>query len=306
MGVISQYSVRSERDGTMLSVLKVSPESRIRGVLQMAHGMAEHKERYTAMMQFLADRGYVCVMNDHRGHGASVASEKDLGYFGKDGANALVDDLHQITTALRKEYPGVPLYLYGHSMGSLAVRVYRNRYEADIDGLIVCGSPGQNPAADAGIRLIKLLTVFKGGHGYSKLITKMTGGMSARFANEGSPFAWLSTVHGEVEKYEKDPLCGFPFKLNGYQALMELMKQAYMPAKTAKPDMPVHFLSGADDPCMPDKAGFENAVNVMRANGCARVTSKLYEGRRHEIHNEDIREQVYADIADLLDGWNTK
>lgn len=295
------YAMRSNRDGTMISVMKTMPDGPAKAVLQMAHGMAEHKERYAELCGYLAGRGYVTVMNDHRGHGASAARAEDLGFFGRDGARALVDDLRQITLSIRAEFPGLPVFLYGHSMGSLAVRAYRSLYEGDIDGLIVCGSPGENPAAGIGLSLAKGIALFRGERHRSALLANLTGGsLSARFASEG-PYAWLSTDKAEVEKYEADPLCGFRFTANGYQALLGLMRMAYMPATAQKPDMPVHFLSGEDDPCMPDTKGFEAAVEAFRRDGYTRVTSAIYPGMRHEVHNERGREAVYRDLADVLD-----
>ena len=143
----TEYTMKSNSDGLRISVLCIEPDTAPKAVLQMAHGMAEHKERYIGLMEYLASRGYVCVMNDHRGHGKSICFAEDLGYFGKVGAKYIVDDLHQITLDLRAKYPGLPLFLYGHSMGSLVVRCYRSIYEKDIDGLIVCGSPGRNEKA---------------------------------------------------------------------------------------------------------------------------------------------------------------
>lgn len=300
----SIYTIPSNRDGALISVMKTVPDGPVKAVLQMAHGMAEHKGRYGDLCRYLSDRGYATVINDHRGHGASVKSAEDLGYFGKDGARALVDDLHQITLSIRADFPGKPVYLYGHSMGSLAVRAYRALYERDIDGLIVCGSPGRNPAAGAGLLLAQATALFRGERYRSAFLANLTGGaLSARFASEGSPFAWLSTQKEEVVKYEADPLCGYRFTVNGYKALLRLMRMAYTPARAQKPDMPIHFLSGSDDPCMPDAKGFEDAVEALRRDGYTRVTSKVYPGMRHEVHNERDRASVYRDIADLMDGW---
>lgn len=304
MARMTEYKMRSQADGLNVSVLEIAPEGEPGAVLQMAHGMAEHKERYIPMMQALAGRGYVCVMNDHRGHGKSVAWEQDLGYFGKEGARYLVEDMHQLTGLLKEKYPGLPVYLYGHSMGSLAARVYRSLYEADIDGLVLCGSPGRNPGADAAIRIVSALTAVRGANYRSWLVEKMSSGMAGKYAAEGSKFAWLSTDKAEVQKYEDDPLCGFRFTLNGYKALFKLLSAAYMSAPAKKPEMPVHFIAGADDPCLPDEKGFADAVAALRADGYRNVTQKLYPGMRHEIHNEKGREQVWADLADVLDQWN--
>ena len=117
------FSAVSRQDGLVLDVLALVPESP-KAIVQLAHGMCEHKERYLPFMEFLAGLGFLCVINDHRGHGKSVRGMEDLGYFYANGGPSLVKDLHQITCMIRKQYPDLPFFFFGHSMGSLAARVY--------------------------------------------------------------------------------------------------------------------------------------------------------------------------------------
>ena len=305
MARIESFTINSNADGLPLSVCVVSPEGGApKGLVQLAHGMAEHKERYLPFMEYLADRGYASIINDHRGHGASVKAPGDLGYFYADGANALVKDLHQLTLWFRQRYPGLKLFLFGHSMGSLAVRVYRQRFDGDIDGLVVCGSPGQNPAAGAGLFLNRVMTAFKGERYISKLFVKMTtGSFNKGNPKDGSPNAWLSTTQDNVQRYDADPLCGFPFTLNGYKALLELMRDAYNPVPAGHPDLPVLFLSGEQDPCAPDRKGFEAAVQRVKDDGYRTVTAKMYPGMRHEVLNQTEHQVVFDDLAALFDRW---
>ena len=83
----------SQADGLALAALLALPQGSPRGLVQIAHGMAEYKERYTPFLEFLTGEGYACLINDHRGHGASAASPQDLGWFGPAGARGLVEDL---------------------------------------------------------------------------------------------------------------------------------------------------------------------------------------------------------------------
>ena len=98
--------LNSSADGVKLSVAVLEPVGEPKGIFQISHGMAEHKERYYPFMEYLAQNGYVCVIHDHRGHGASVQSPEDLGYMGKGGATALVEDLRLVQEWACKEYPG--------------------------------------------------------------------------------------------------------------------------------------------------------------------------------------------------------
>ena len=290
--------LESEQDGLKLALMVVCPEGAPRAIVQLAHGMCEHKERYAPFMEYLAARGCACVINDHRGHGASVRAPEDLGYFYEDGDHALVEDLHQITLWARKRWPGIPLFLFGHSMGSLAVRAYCERYDRDIDALAVCGSPGENAAAGLGLGLIQLMALLKGERYRSELIRQMTtGAFDKRAAKRLSGGSWLSANPANANSFASDPLCGFNFTLNGNRALLKLMRRAYgLSPNRGKPELPVHFYSGADDPCAPDRAGFENAMNRMKKSGYANVTGHMCPGLRHEILNEANREEVFERI----------
>lgn len=305
MSRIKTLTIPSRRDGLPLSVCLATPDSDApKALVQLAHGMAEHKERYLPFMEYLADHGYAVLINDHRGHGASVRDPGDLGYFYADGADALVEDMHQLTLWFRDRFPGCKLFLFGHSMGSLAVRVYRQRYEGDINGLVVCGSPGRNPAAGAGLALNQVMTAIKGERYISQMFVNMTtGSFNKGYPRSGSANAWLSTNQDNVQQYDADPLCGFPFTLNGYKALLKLMQDAYRPVSAGRPGLPVHFLSGAEDPCAPDEKGFIDAVERLRRDGYRNVTARMYPGMRHELLNHANRMEVYEDLLALFDSW---
>ena len=297
MSVTEFLTLESKQDGLKLSLMVVLPEGEPRAIVQLAHGMCEHKERYAPFMEYLAGRGCACVISDHRGHGASVKSPEDLGYFYRGGARAVVEDLHQVTLWARQKWPGIPLFLFGHSMGSLAVRAYCQEHDADIDSLVVCGSPGENTAAGVGLALVRVLTLLRGDHYRSKLMQKLTtGGFSSKAKSELSG-SWLSANPDNVAAYAADPLCSFSFTLDGYRALLQLMQGAYgLTPNRGKPQLPVHFYSGADDTCAPDRAGFDHAMRKMRDAGYANVSGHMFPGLRHEILNERNREEVFERI----------
>jgi len=291
------FTLESKQDSLPLSVMLVRPDGEIRALVQLAHGMTEHKERYAPFMEYLAERGCLCVMNDHRGHGASVRRREDLGYFYDNGDEALVEDLHQISLWMKEKWPGLPLFLFGHSMGSLAVRVYCKRYDREIDALVVCGSPGWNAAAGAGLAMIRLLTLLRGERHRSLLIQAMTvGAFARRFEDTGHPCNWISADIENVIAYEADPLCRFTFTLNGNRALLRLMRSCYRFETCGKQDLPIRFYSGVDDPCMPNEKGFWHAVETMRRAGYTNVQGCLFPGMRHEILNETQQEEVFEKI----------
>ena len=303
MAQIKTYTVKSAHDGLALSVSELLPEGRPRALVQLAHGMAEHKERYFPLMRFLADNGFACIVNDHRGHGASVRSADDLGYFYANGDDGLLKDMKQLSDAFCAAHPGLPLFLLGHSMGSLAARAYAARYGRCLRGLVLSGSPGENGAAGMGLLLTHISALLHGGeHGKSAFLAGLVGGSFAKRFPGGSPFAWLSANEANVKAYEADPLCGFPFTINGYRALLRLMQAAYDKKAPMPPELPVHFMSGEDDPCAPDRAGFESAMQNLRARGSKTVTGKMYPHLRHEIFNEN-EPVVLEDLLKQLEAW---
>ena len=304
--MMETFTVPGAADGVQLSTLVIAPESP-KAVFQLVHGMAEHKERYIPFMTYLSEMGYACVICDLRGHGETVTDPKDLGWMGKGGMKALVDDVHCVTYWAKAQYPGLPLFLFGHSMGSMIVRSYLKRYDRDIDGLVVCGSPSQNPAAGLGDFLAGCISVFRGPRYRSQFLANLcTGNNDKKFKADGIKNAWLSTNRANVQAYNNDPLCGFPFTVNGYRnGLFRLMLDIYSPKgwNVTNPDLPIHFIAGAEDPCIISLKKFSEAVSFLRARGYREVTSQVYPQMRHEILNETGREDVWRDVLARMDGW---
>ncbi len=289
-------------DSLKLSLLYAEPAEAPKGIVQMAHGMCEHKERYIPLMEYLCRNGFAVVCSDHRGHGASVKSPEDLGYMGEGGWLAMVEDLNAVTLWARKKWPGVPLTLFGHSMGSMVVRSYAKRYDSQIDSLIVCGCPSDNPAKGAGILLARLIGQMKGWHYRPRILQKMSfGAYNKPFEKEGWASAWVCSDPDILKAYHSDPLCQYIFTADGFLNLLLLMKDCYSTDwKTSHPDLPVHFISGAEDPCRVSDKALQNAVRAMKDRGYINVSLKVYPGLRHEIHNETVHQEVWADILSYL------
>ena len=300
------FTIPGAADGVQLKTLVIAPESP-KAVVQLVHGMAEHKERYIPFMNYLSEAGYACVICDLRGHGETVEKKEDLGWLGKGGMKALVDDVNCVTVWIQEHYPGLPCFLFGHSMGSMVVRSYIKRYDRDVAGVIVCGSPSKNPAAGLGDFLAGCIGLFRGQRYRSQFLADLcTGNNDKKFASDSIKNAWLSVNRANVEAYNNDPLCGFVFTVNGYRnGLFRLMKDIYSPDgwTVTNPDLPIHFIAGAEDPCIINLKKFSQAVSFLRNRGYREVTSQVYPGMRHEILNETGREDVWRDVRTRLDGW---
>lgn len=301
-----RFKLVSDADGLVLGIMIVRPKRNPTAIVQFSHGMTERKERYLPFMEYLSALGYLCIINDHRGHGESVRSLEDLGYFYENGADFLVQDLHQITEFIRAQYPALPLYLFGHSMGSLAVRTYLKQYDADIDGLIVCGCPSPNDAAVVGRKILDVEIRRRGDHYRSERINSVfLNTFNRRFAPTTSQSAWMCSDEAVIREFDADPLCGFVFTLNGYASLIDLMNRTYDPQgwTLANKELPIWFISGSEDPCMVSREKLLEAVNLLQRVGYENVTFRIYEGMRHEVINEIGKEAVYQDIAKKLSLW---
>lgn len=298
-----KFTVISRQDGLPLDVLTVTPDAP-RAILQLSHGMCEYKERYLPFMEYMAAQGCLCIIHDHRGHGKSLRREEDLGYFYHKGGPYLVKDLHQISGEIRRRYPKLPFFLFGHSMGSLAVRVYLKHYDSGLDGLIVCGSPSFHPLTAPAFSAIRLMAAVRGGRSRSALADRMISLLDLPFLMERVRHAWICTDRAVVDGFNADPYCNFTFTLNGYQSLLWLMKQAYDPTgwRFSKPDLPILFMSGEKDPCLISKREFLKAIQLLRRIGYRHVTGRLFKGMRHEILNEPGKQKVFEETAAFIHG----
>ncbi len=303
-----EKKIKSKCDGLELGVTITTPDKGeiIKGIFQISHGMAEHRKRYLPFMEFLSNHGYVCVIHDHRGHGESIKTEEDLGYFYEKNATYVIEDLAQVTKMIKEEYADLPVYLFGHSMGSLIVRSYLKRYDSQIDKLIVCGAPYHNHLAGIGIFFSKIIQVFKGEKYRSRLMQKLTfSSYNKKFTEEKKEKnCWISDNKENKEQYEKDERCGFIFTLNGFQNLYKLVQKTYSEKGWEKQnlELPIFFIAGDKDPVIGGIGKWIEAYEFLQNTvGYKNMSHKLYKDKRHELLNEDIKEKVYQDILNWVE-----
>lgn len=298
-----EFRLKSAHDGLELGISLRIPDEQPRGILQIVHGMAEHRERYHDFMNFVTEQGHITIIHDHRGHGETARTEADYGYFGKNGVDGLIDDIFQVTEYVKKRFSGLDLTLFGHSMGSLVVRNYMKKYDRSISALIVCGSPSKRVGASAGKMIAKSLQLFLGERHRSNFVNKMAfGSYLKHFPEAKSPNAWIASDEAVVEAFDADPRDGFVFTLNGFETLFELVKRTYSKSgwRMENPKAPILFIAGEDDPCIISKRDFEKAVGFMRGRGYEDVESKLYPHMRHEILNEVGKQEVWQDVVEWM------
>jgi alpha-beta hydrolase superfamily lysophospholipase len=265
-------------DGARIAAYRwLPPGAPVRAVLQVAHGMGEHALRYRAPLQPLIDAGIAVYANDHRGHGAS-ATRATLGDFGAGGFDAVVDDMARLTRLAKREQPGAPLILLGHSMGSFAAQIYFVRHGALIDGLALSGTAALDllPPPDAN------------GAGLEAF--------NAPFEPARTPFDWLSRDPAEVDKYIADPLCGFtvtPVSMGSLFAAAAVLAEMH----SVRKDLPIYVFAGDHDPINGRLAWLTPVVERYRAAGVREITFDVYEGGRHEMLNEINRAEVVRNLS---------
>ncbi|MBQ7303430.1 MAG: alpha/beta fold hydrolase [Alphaproteobacteria bacterium] len=293
----------SNYDNLEISVVVKHPKGVPKAVIQLVHGMSGCKERFRPLMTYLSDNGIVCIASDLRGHGESVKDVRDLGYFYSGGYKALVDDLRLVKKWGKKEFSGLPYYLLGHSMGSLAARVYVKQDDSDLSGLILCGSPSWNSLSIGGKFLMGTLCKLGFERVRPKFFHLLTSGIyNLKFASEGEQ-AWTCSDSKMRAKFRKHPRCNFRFTMNGAYNLMKMMGETYSLKgwNVLNPQMPVLFISGDDDPCMISKDKFYDAVSLMNKVGYENVKSLIFPKMRHEVLNEIGKRKVWEEILYFIE-----
>lgn len=277
----------------------------IKGIVQLAHGMCEYFKRYEDFVNFLCGKGYLVCGNDHLGHGASVNSRDELGFFAeKNGWRCLVSDMVKLTEIMKAKCGDMPYYIIGHSMGSLILRTALAKYSFMYDGAVIMDTVSINFGADAVLALIESVGKAQGKRSRSKLIDRIMFGMSnARIKNPKTQYDWICSDEKVVAEYAEDPECTFIFTVQAMYDLVMMIKYVSRKDWAAKldADLPVLVLSGSEDPVGLYGKAPKEVFERLTAAGSDDVELKIYENMRHEVLNEKGKEEVYSDIAEWLE-----
>lgn len=277
----------SRADGEEVFGYEWSGSASPRAIVQIAHGMGEHAGRYARVAQALVDAGYVVVANDHRGHGRTAGSAERHGDLGQLGWDGLVDDLGAVGAHARANHAGIPLVLFGHSMGSFALQQYLLDHSADLDGAALSGTSAMDVIAQA----------------IDPSQPADLSAFNAAFEPARTEYDWLSRDEAEVDAYIADPDCGFGVSAEGTGQMVGGAAVMADPARLAgiRSDLPIMLMSGDADPLAGGGALIELVAQRYRDAGVADVTVHLYPGARHEALNETNRDEVTADLLAWID-----
>ncbi len=279
--------------------------NKIKGIVQISHGMCEYVECYENFAQFLLDNGYAFCGNDHIGHGNSVLIPEERGFFASEnGYQYLIKDLYKMTKCIQKKFPNTPCFLLGHSMGSLIARLYAAKFGEEIQGLLLCGTMGPQWMIDAGIQLAEFMIQKKGALYRSKKLDRL----AFEFANVNfepikTKYDWTCSDENVVKKHLADDKGNFIFTVSGFKDLFYLEKFCNDEKKiTNTPKkLPIFLFSGDMDPVGEEGKGVQKVYQLYQKIGVQNIEMKLYHNMRHEMLNEVNKEEVYKDILDWMD-----
>ncbi len=282
------------------------PAGTIKGAVQIIHGMSEYAARYSPFAERLAAEGYLVCAEDHLGHGKSVTSPDNLGWFNREhDYNTVLCDIRRLFEEARPLAGDVPWFVLGHSMGSFFCRLYIARYGSDFSGAVVMGSGFKGKLTlNTALCAVRLNALFCGWKHRSNLIKNLAfGSYNKKFKDEKDGKSWLSVDKGNRERYAADELCGFDFTNNGYYVLFSAIKAACSKKviSAVPKDLPVYFVAGENDPVGDYSKGVKKAYAKFKKAGVKQADITIYKGARHEILNDECSLEVCSDILAFFD-----
>ena len=290
----------------IFSSLWLPDEGQPKAVVQLVHGISEYVNRYDSLARYLADHGFAVCGEDHLGHGRTGKQDSKFGYFARhDGWTLVTADVRTLRQRMGEKYPDIPYFLLGHSMGSFLTRTYLCRYPGEVSGAILSGT-GQEPSliVGAGKLLASLISRFRGPEHISPLVHSLAlGAYNKQFAPNRTTADWISRDEAVVDTYMADPFCQIMPTVSLYRDMMGGLQYIANPRALSQmdPDTPVYIYSGDQDPVGANGAGVRKVHGFFEAHGTKDLSLKLYEGGRHEMHNELNRGEVFADVLAWLD-----
>ena len=300
---------RSADDVHDIAYYVFMPEGEVKAAVQIVHGMNEYLLRYKHFAKFLNDNGIAVCGNDHLGHGCSVSSEDDYGYFAPEkGWQKAVIDMFKMTKIMKEKTGDVPYFMFGHSMGSFLARAYLVKFGSQLDGAVICGTGDGMPATAALLTVCDGVRLAKGERYRSKKLNDIAfGKYNERFPDAKYSTAWLSRDEEIQRAFSQDEKANHIFTVNGFENLAKMLyyiSDARWYAALRK-DLPIFMIAGTDDPVGNYGKGVEAVFNKMTEAGCS-AKLKLYQDCRHELVNELNKEEVMGDILEFLNGCMDK
>ena len=301
----------SETPRTLPPIHRWDRVSHPRGCVHIVHGMSEHGQRYARLAGALNEAGFAVWAHDHRGHGVNPVPGV-RGHFAandtENGWQALVRETGDVSAEMQRQFPGVPLFLFAHSMGSFAGQTLLADRPSLYRGAILCGTNGPPGFQEGLVRAIARVHLLFGARRPASVVAGLVfGDYNRRFKPARTDFDWLTRDAAEVDKYVADPLCGFSLTSRAWVEFLEgrmlLGTDAHL-QRIPKP-LPIHVIAGARDPVGEMSAGVQRLLSVWARAGLTRVSHRFYADARHELVSETNRDEVTRDLIAWIDSVST-
>jgi len=307
--MISSKDSFKSKDGKEIHFYQWSPDltGSIVGAVQIAHGMSEHAGRYAHFADELTKQGWIVYANDHRGHGLTAEGKENLGFFAYQGGwDLAVGDMAQLNELIRGQHSLLPVYLFGHSMGSFLTRDFIAHYGQHVNGAVICATGGGSSTfieTTAGCLIARFISLLFGKKSPSRLVNALVfGPYNRKIKPKRTDFDWLSRDKGEVDKYMQDPFCGFICSAGFYHDLFKGVRKVSSKKhiQSTPSNLPILFVAGDADPVGKYGKGVQWVVERYTKLKLNKVNAKYYKQARHELLNETNRKEVYSDIIQWL------
>ncbi len=301
MSFSQQRTLRSPTGADLNLYVKLA-DGPARAVVQINHGLAEHAQRYARFADFLAGRGYHVYAHDHRGHGATRAPDAPLGRFGDiDGGAKVIADVSAVHDLIAGEYPGLPVIVFGHSMGGLIALNFMSDHSARVQAAAIWNANFSAGLLGRAAQAVLAWETFRLGSDVpSRMLPKLTfQAWGKAVPDHRTLFDWLSRDAAEVDKYIADPLCGWDASVSMWRDVFGFIFQGADNANLAGVGkaLPILLVGGEKDPATDGGKAISNLAGRMRAMGFSNLVSKIYAQTRHESLNEVNRDIVMEDFA---------
>lgn len=292
--------------GATLALRHESARADARGILLISHGLAEHSARYAAFAARMAKNGFHVYAHDHRGHGFTTAPDAPRGQFApRNGISRVITDMRAVRDHAVARHTGLPVVLFGHSMGGLLALAYAQAHPTDIDALAIWNS-NLEPGLAGRIAQVVLAAerMLKGSDVPSAVLPRLTfDAWGKSIAGRRTPFDWLSHDTGEVDAYIADPLCGFDVNVSLW---IDIFATTFADASAEglarlPRRLPIHLAGGDEDPATERGRATLAFARRLAKSHLEDVTTIVHRGMRHETLNES---PALRDPAiDAFAGW---
>jgi alpha-beta hydrolase superfamily lysophospholipase len=278
------------------------PADELVGVIQVFHGLGEHHSRYRRFATEATARGLAVIAHDHRGHGKYA---ERLGHFAdRRGWQLLSDDGLLVNDMIGDRYPGIPIVLLGHSMGSYIAQYFCLQHEYRLSGLILSASTWPSKMKLMPGKVLAHIESWRlGVRGTSALLDKLGfGDFNKPFAPARTELDWLSRDAKEVDAYIDDPLCGGPYSCGLWIDLLGGLQKiaSDRELRRIRADLPILLTGGSEDPVGGQKGISDLALHYAKS-GHSCLSTKIYTKGRHEMFNEINRDEFSQDVLDWIE-----